>query len=105
MKQTELVQLAIMGAVAWFLWRLFGKTVATVEAGYNVARTGTTNIIETLFPLVNPGSMITHAVTFPDGARHAVPGESVSSNGIFLYNGIRYRIMVKADGFKVAIRV
>lgn len=70
---------------------------------YRATRTGTTNLIETFFPLVNPDSMVTYAVTFPDGSRHAVPGETVDKSGYFVYRGARYRLMVNSNGSKIAV--
>ena len=70
---------------------------------YSATRTGATNIIEYFFPLVDSNSMITHAVTFPDGTRHAVPGESVNEAGYFLWKGAWYRLMVNNQGQKRAV--
>lgn len=79
---------------------------AGLEYGGQVLETAqnrTANIIEYLFPLVNPNSMMTYTVNFPDGSRHAVPGESVNEAGYFLWRGAWYRLMQNADGQKVAV--
>jgi hypothetical protein len=102
------VELALwVGAAAalLFLFRKLNVGIEAAQQAYSSVRTGTTNLIETFFPLVNPDSMMTYAVTFPDGKRRAVPGESVSKGGIFVYNGVRYRLMTNADGFKFAFAV
>lgn len=83
--------------------RKLEEGLEVAREAYGSVRTGTTNLIETFFPLVNPDSMMTYAVTFPDGARHAVPGESVDRNGLFVYRGARYRLMVNTQGSKIAI--
>jgi hypothetical protein len=71
---------------------------------YETARFNTANIIETFFPLTNSNQFITHAVTFPNGERHAVPGEWVDPEGYFDYHGIRYRMMVNPkSGQKIAL--
>lgn len=96
------VALGILYFVAKFQRNLaIGLDVA--GQAYNSVRTGATNLIETFFPLVNSSSMITHAVTFPNGARHAVPGETVDSAGFFIWQGARYRLLVNAQGMKIAV--
>lgn len=98
---------AVLGVVYLITQWQRGLKLA-LDAGGEVlvgAQTRAANVIEQFFPLVNSSSLITHAVTFPDGSRHAVPGETVASDGSFLYQGARYRLMVNSTGQKIAVRL
>lgn len=109
MNHARLVQvfyLAVGGVLLYFLYRTTRaarEALETVERGYERLRVGTADVIETFFPLVNPKSMITYAVTFPDGKRHAVPGEIIDRNGYFWRNGVRFRVYENAKGEKIAM--
>ncbi len=103
---TDTLNLALLVGLAAALVYLFRRVQPVIEAGeqaYQSARTGAANLIETFFPLVDPDSMMTYAVTFPDGSRHAVPGESVGRGGYFNYKGVRYRLMTSTNGQKIAV--
>jgi hypothetical protein len=92
---------AVLGVV-YIVRRAFGA----VEYGgelLQTAQTRTADVIEHFFPLVDSSSLITHAVTFPDGSRHAIPGETVDRNGLFSYQGARFRLLVNASGQKIAV--
>lgn len=99
---------AVLGVVYLITQWQRGLKLA-LDAGGEVlvgAQTRTANVIEQFFPLVNSSSLITHAVTFPDGTRHAVPGETVAPDGAFVYrDGARYRLMVNSSGQKIAVRL
>jgi hypothetical protein len=107
---TRTAESFLWGAVALGILYFVRKYQQALERGldvagqaYNAARFSTANLIETFFPLVDSNSMVTHAVTFPDGSRHAVPGESVDRNGFFTYQFARYRLMVNSQGNKIAL--
>lgn len=95
-----------MAGIALVILYALKKAKLALEFGGEALETAqfrTANLIETFFPLVDSDSMTTHAVTFPDGSRHAVPGESVNRSGYFLYKGARYRLMTNTQGQKLAI--
>lgn len=50
-----------------------------------------------------PVDTLDYIVTFPDGARHAVPSKSVASDGTFAYKGTRY--MIGTQGTQRVARV
>ena len=101
----------VAGAVGVFLIiKALGKGAEVAKETLDTARVGTTNTIERLFPLTDSRSMITHAVWFSDGKQHAVPGESVDSDGYFTVNppvlwAGRYRLLQDASGRKTAASV
>ncbi len=102
----KFAELALLAGIAVALVYLVRKFQQGIEVGGEIlerAQTRTADLIEHFFPLVNSNSMITHAVTFPDGRRHAVPGESVNEAGYFLWQGAWYRLMVSTEGRKIAV--
>lgn len=102
----RILETALWAAIALatvYLVRKFQQTLETGAEALVTARSGVTNAIETFFPLVDPDSLITYAVTFPDGSRHAVLGESVSRGGYFTWNGARFRLLTNASGQKIAV--
>ncbi|RPH75971.1 hypothetical protein EHM76_00385 [bacterium] len=102
----RLLELGLMAGIALAILYVIKKGRLALDFGGEVmesAQFRTANLIETFFPLVDSNSMMTHAVTFPDGSRHAVPGETVDRSGFFLYKGARYRLMTNTQGQKLAI--
>jgi hypothetical protein len=102
----KFAELALLAGIAVALVYLVRKFQQGIEVSGEIlerAQSRTTDLIEHFFPLVNSNSMITHAVTFPDGRRHAVPGESVNDAGYFMWQGAWYRLMVNTDGRKIAV--
>jgi len=95
--------MAGIALAAVYLLRKFQQGIEVGTEVYEAARSRTTDLIEHFFPLVNSNSMITHAVTFPDGSRHAVPGEAVNDAGYFLWQGAWYRLLVNTNGSKIAV--
>ena len=94
------IGLALAGmAVVWRLVNSGQKLATDAIAG---AQGATTNKLEQWFPLLNQNALITHAVWFPDGKQHAVPGESVDANGFFTLAGVRYRMFTDSQGRKFA---
>lgn len=95
---------AIVALGAVYIIRKLQYGITQIPAVYEGAVNRTANLIEQFFPLVDSNSLITHAVTFPDGSRHAVPGETVDRNGFFTYGGARFRLMVSpTSGQKIAV--
>lgn len=99
----ELVLWVGAGAILIYLLKQVRGGIEAAQAAYSGAVNRTANMIETFFPLVDPDSMMTYAVTFPDGSRHAVPGETVSRGGFFVYHGAQYRLMASPSGAKIAV--
>lgn len=100
------LELALLAGIAVAVVYMVRKFQQGIEVGGEIldrAQTRTADLIEHFFPLVNSNAMMTHAVTFPDGRQHAVPGESVNEAGYFLWQGAWYRLMVSTDGRKIAV--
>lgn len=100
-----LVYLGLAAVTGYFVWRSLKFGSEKAGEALDSARSSTTNLLEHFFPLVNSNSLITHAVEFPNGERHAILGESVDSNGFFTYKGTRYRLLVDSAGRKHAVLV
>jgi hypothetical protein len=101
-KFLPLVYIGLAAVVGVIVWR--ATKFGTEKAGQALddARGGTTNLIERFFPLTNSNALITHAVWFPDGRQHAVPGENVDKDGFFTHDFVRYRLVVDSQGRKIA---
>lgn len=97
---------------AFVIWRLRSSMKGTPYEGFallgflghtaNTASGGTladagAKIGETVFNVFNPGSDapdVHYAVTFPDGARHAIYAGDIDKSGYFTYGGARYRLVL-----------
>ena len=84
---------------------LFGFLGNTADAasGGALASAGE-NIGGALFDFFNePSDLVTYAITFPDGARHAVNSSDVDKSGHFTYAGQNYLLKVDGLGYKFAV--
>lgn len=55
-------------------------------------------------PSYDGGEDVFYTVIFPDNARHAIGASTVSSGGMFTYQGVKYRMGINQGGYKVAVR-
>jgi hypothetical protein len=114
-KNSTLLWLGGGAVIAYILYSKASAAAAAVAAGVSSAYTGSVNTVSdamsSLFgPTLNLSSVY-YTVTFPDGSRNAIPGNTVDSSGNFTWTGFpagsqpatQYQIMVGSDGTKYAI--
>lgn len=115
----------VLGGVIAFAWWMWGEKLAALGNKFNPAspdnlasqaanaltQAVTGNEHSTLgtaiYDLFHPEPSVSpiYLVIFPDGAKHAVDSKDVQAGGVFVYSGVRYRLDVRADGKRYAIRL
>jgi len=107
------VTLALIGAAGFVAYKLFGFVGGAAKEGLKYLNTAGEALGSKLFDLFHPnavGESLYYTVTFPNGARHAIPSGAVDSAGQFDYvqpplAARRYQLLTGKDGLRYAAPV
>lgn len=95
MSAEKIETLAILGAglaIAGVIYYASRKVYTAASDAAQAAGSKVADAAEYFAPLVNPESLVTYFIQFPDGATHAINGDQIDASGFFYYHNSRFQV-------------